>query len=134
MDSAQVQDEIPSDIDEMFAISEQMQDREAEEQGMQEDDVDEPVYEMTDFFPKKIKPSYEGVYEVKTKSWPFPHKSYFDGKDWRGYFGDTEDLGDIIKIQEWRGLAKKPLTEEEQDAILQSTLKELSEAFIQLED
>jgi len=136
MDSAQVQDEIPSDIDEMFAISEQMQDREAEEQGMQEDDdVDEPVYEMTDFFPKKIKPSYEGVYEVITKSWPFPHKAYWNGKEWRGYFGENEDIGgDELKITEWRGLAEKPLTEEEQDANLQSALKELSEAFIQLED
>ena len=136
MNSAEVQDDIPSDIDEMFAISEQMQDREAEEQGMQEDDdVDEPVYEMTDFFPKKIKPSYEGVYEVITKSWPFPHKAYWNGKEWRGYFGENEDIGgDELKITEWRGLAEKPLTEEEQDANLQSALKELSEAFIQLED
>jgi len=132
MNSAEVQDDIPSDIDEMFAISEQMQDREAEDE---EEYVPEPVYEMTDFFPKKIKPSYEGVYEVTTKAWPFPHKAYWNGKEWRDYFGENEDIGgDELKITEWRGLAEKPLTEEEQDAILQSALKELSEAFIQLED
>ena len=127
MNSAEVQDDIPSDIDEMFSISEQMQDREAED--ADEETFDEPVYEMTEWFSKKIKPSYEGIYEVKTKSWPFPHKSYFDGKEWRGYFGNSEDLGDIIKIQEWRGLAEKPRTEEERTNDLEAALEELKIEF-----
>jgi hypothetical protein len=133
MDSAQVQDEIPSDIDEMFSISEQMADRESEDDDTQtysDDEDDIQTYVMTDWFNKKIKPSYEGIYEVKTKAWPFPHKSYFDGTDWRGYFGNIEDLGDIIKVLEWRGLAENPEIEEEaSEDELQKALEELKAEF-----
>jgi hypothetical protein len=118
MNSAEVQESIPSDIDEMFCISEQMQDREVEDADsdwQEDDEVEdevEPIYEMTDWFSTTYTPQHKGVYEVKTKSWPFPHKAYFDGDDWRAYFGDEEDVGDPIVITEWRGLAENPQTEE----------------------
>jgi len=106
MDSSQVQDEIPTDIDEMFSISEQMQDREAEDdhEDWQEDDGEEGHAEveqhfvMTDWFNSGFKPQYKGVYEVKTDAWPFPHKMEWSGKKWKG----------DGKVTEWRGLAHDP--------------------------
>jgi Ferredoxin-like domain in Api92-like protein len=115
MDSEQVQDEIPSDIDEMFAISEQMADRESEEQGMQEDDDEEPTYETTDWFSFKIKPVHKGYYEVRTASWPFPHKVEWTGKKW---LTDNE-------ITDWRGI-----TEIQHQMIVE--LEKLKEEFDQL--
>ena len=119
MDSAQIQDEIPSDIDEMFSISEQMQDREAEEEfedevefESQDNDDDEdvdsgPQYEMTDWFEEKDKPVREGVYEVTTKEWPYPHKQYWNGTEWRQYYGEGQDIGgDKLKINQWRGITE----------------------------
>ena len=50
--------------------------------------------ELTDWFPKKIKPVYVGCYEVNMDSWPWPTLAEWDGKKW---------LTDI-KVREWRGL------------------------------
>jgi hypothetical protein len=108
LDSAQVQDEIPSDIDEMFSISEQMQDREAEddhEDWQDEEDDDgkeghadiEPEYETTDWFSFMIKPVRVGWYEVRTTAWPFPHKVEWTGSKW---LTDNE-------ITDWRGITEK---------------------------
>ena len=84
---------VPSDIDEMFGISERLADNEAE----QEDEEDtEPEYETTEWFPKKIKPVHIGTYEVKTEPWPFPMKAQWDGKGW--------NIPE--KVIEWRGITE----------------------------
>jgi hypothetical protein len=117
MDSAEVQDEIPSEIDEMFCISEQMQDREMED----DEEVDAeytPPLETTDWFSFIIKPVHKGLYEVKTLSWPFPQKAEWTGKKWK-MEGNNE-------ITEWRGI-----TEEEH---LRQSLTSLTEEFVALED
>jgi len=100
MDSAQVQDEIPSDIDEMFAISEQMADRESEEdhEDWQAEEDEEPEYEMTDWFSFLTKPVHLGFYEVRTTAWPFPQKVEWTGQKWL-----TDN-----KVTDWRGL-KSPV-------------------------
>jgi len=107
MDSSQVQDEIPSDIDEMFAISEMMQDRESEDdhedwQEDEDDEPDEPEYEMTEWFDVKTKPVHIGEYEVQYKeanSWPFPTRLTWTGKKWiNGLDEERKDVG------QWRGL------------------------------
>jgi hypothetical protein len=136
MSADEIDDQIPRDINDTYGIAEQKRSWEEENEEFEdEEESDEPEYEMTQWFSKKINPSYEGIYEVITKSWPFPHKAYFDGEDWRSFFGNPEDLGDIIKIKEWRGLAEKPQTEEELDAELQKALEELKLEFEkQLED
>ena len=126
MDSAQIQDEIPSDIDEMFSISEQMQDREVEEEFEDEDDedeVEEPEYEMTDWFDVKTKPVHLGAYEVQYKeanSWPFPTRLEWTGKKWMNGLGEErKDVG------QWRGL-----TENQYQMIVE--LEKLKEEFDKL--
>ena len=49
---------------------------------------------VTNWFPKKIKPVYAGFYEVNMDSWPWPTQVEWAGDRW---------LTDI-KIWEWRGL------------------------------
>jgi hypothetical protein len=129
MDSAQVQDEIPSDIDEMFAISEQMQDREAEDDHEDwqseedEEEVEEHTYDMTDWFDVKTKPVHLGVYEVeydKPNAWPFPSRLEWTGKKWINGQGEVrKDVG------RWRGL-----TESEHNLLV--GLEKLKEEFDQL--
>jgi len=120
MDSAEVQDEVPTDIDEMFCISELMQDREAEEDfDDEEGSADfQPQYETTDWFSVEYKPTMKGIYEVKTGSWPFPQKAEWTGKKWN-MEGDN-------KITEWRGI-----TEEEYN---RQQLTKLTEEFSALEE
>jgi len=121
MDSAAVQYEIPSEIDEMFNISEMMQERESEDdhedwQEDEDDEPDEPEYEMTEWFDVKTKPVHIGEYEVQYKeanSWPFPTRLTWTGKKWiNGLDEERKDVG------QWRGI-----TEAEHESLLK--LKEL---------
>jgi hypothetical protein len=109
MDSAAVQYEIPSEIDEMFNISEMMQERESEDdhedwQEDEDDEPDEPEYEMTEWFDVKTKPVHIGEYEVQYKeanSWPFPTRLTWTGKKWiNGLDEERKDVG------QWRGLTE----------------------------
>jgi hypothetical protein len=110
MDSYTFQDQVPSDIDDMFSISQQMQDRESEEEDDEviwEDDEDkeeEPEYEMTEWFDVKTKPVHLGLYEVLYKeanSWPFPSRLEWTGKKWINGQGEVrKDVG------KWRGLTQ----------------------------
>jgi len=109
LDSAAVQYEIPSDIDEMFSISERKQEWEAEneEDSDDEEEDEEPEYEMTDWFDSKNKPVREGVYEVKTKSWPFPHKAEWRKNKWYTFDMDGQEYtihSDVVS--EWRGITQ----------------------------
>jgi hypothetical protein len=66
--------------------------------------MDSIEYPMTEWFPKKIKPVYEGVYEVCAagkNGWK--HQAKWNGTVWLNTWGDEE-----IKIKEWRGLAVDP--------------------------
>jgi hypothetical protein len=122
LDSAAIQYELPSEIDELFGISERMQEWEAENEA-DEDDVlnddeedEEPEYEMTEWFDVKTKPVHIGEYEVQYKeanSWPFPTRLNWTGKKWMN--GQGEERADVGK---WRGL-----TEDEHESLLK--LKEL---------
>jgi hypothetical protein len=105
MNSETMKEELPSDLDEMFGLSERMADQEAEDEDEEDDEEDtEPNWELeygfTDWFPKKIKPVRTGIYEVSTDSWPFPQKCEWDGKKWNHLGG--------AKITQWRGLAVDP--------------------------
>jgi len=111
LDSAAIQYELPSEIDELFGISERMQEWEAENEA-DEDDVlnddeedeepEEPEYEMTEWFNVKTKPVHIGEYEVQYKeanSWPFPTRLNWTGKKWmNGQGEERKDVG------QWRGL------------------------------
>ena len=100
MNSDEVRESIPSDLDDMFNISGQMEDREAEdadEDNAEEDEVEfEASYETTDWFSFMIKPVHIGWYEVRTTAWPFPHKVEWTGSKW---LTDNE-------ITDWRGITQ----------------------------
>jgi hypothetical protein len=73
------------------------------------DDID---YEMTEWFPKKIKPVHVGQYMIKTagkNSWE--HRGLWTGTNWVNSWCESQDYNDpekIIKIKEWRGIAFDP--------------------------
>ena len=78
-------------------------------------DMDDIVYTMTDWFPKKIKPVREGIYMIKTagkNSWE--HQSRWTGTKWISAWAQPEDYetADEVKIKEWQGIAYNP---DEQD-------------------
>lgn len=58
--------------------------------------------ERTEWFPKKVKPTMIGRYEVKTKAWPYPNWCNWTGEKWERWEGDD------IKVTEWRGLVENP--------------------------
>ena len=118
MSADEIEETLPSKVDEMFNISQYQRDREDEED--EEDEIVEPKYEMTDWFPFKTKPVHKGVYEVRTVAWPFPHKVEWTGKKWL-----TEN-----EITDWRGLAK---SEEEREYDILQALEELKIEFENLE-
>jgi len=129
-----IRDNVPSDIDDIFGLSERMEDNEEESEDLFEEDEEDipklPEYEMTDWFDKKTKPFREGVYEVKTKSWPFPHKAEWRKKKWYTLDVDNQEYAihsDVVT--EWRGIAYDPVQKE---ADLMKALEELKEEFDKL--
>jgi len=132
MNSEQMKDQLPSDLDEMFGLSERMAEQEAEDDYEEEDeDIEddeedtEPNWELeygfTDWFPKKIKPVRVGTYQVITGTWPFPQFCEWSGKTW-------EHAGNS-KITQWRGLAVDPVAKQ---LDLEKALEELKEEFDRL--
>lgn len=67
--------------------------------------LDDINYTMTDWFPKKIAPAREGVYNIKTagKS-SYTHHAKWTGTKWTSTWNDEEE----IKIKEWQGIAYDP--------------------------
>ena len=108
MNSVEVQDEIPSDIDDMFCISELMQEREIEEEDVWNDDEEdeEPEYEMTEWFDVKTKPVHIGLYDIqydKPNAWPFPSRLKWTGEKWITDNGEERfDVGMWRGITEWQ--------------------------------
>lgn len=104
MDSAAIQYEIPSEIDEMFSISELMQEREIEEEDVWNDDEEdeEPEYEMTEWFDVKTKPVHIGLYDIqydKPNAWPFPSRLTWTGEKWM-----TDNGEERYDVGQWRGI------------------------------
>jgi hypothetical protein len=71
--------------------------------------MDDLEYEMTDWFPKKIKPVREGVYMVKTagKS-SYTYQCKWTGSRWISAWSEDVPETEEVKIKEWQGLAKDP--------------------------
>ena len=71
--------------------------------------MDDIVYEMTEWFPKKITPVREGNYNIKTtgkNSWT--HQAKWTGSRWISSWSDDVPETEEIKIKEWQGLAHDP--------------------------
>jgi len=66
--------------------------------------MDDIEYTMTDWFPKKVTPVREGVYNVKTAGKnSYTHHAKWTGEKWVNVWSDDE-----VKIKEWQGLASDP--------------------------
>jgi len=73
--------------------------------------MDDIEYEMTEWFPKKIKPARVGIYMVKTAGKnSYTYQCKWTGKKWVSSYIEEEDYAttDEVKIKEWQGLAKDP--------------------------
>jgi hypothetical protein len=74
--------------------------------------MDDITYEMTPWFPKKVKPVRTGNYAVKTAGrggWETQAK--WIGEKWVTCYTSEEDYNDPnyeVKVKEWRGLAQDP--------------------------
>jgi hypothetical protein len=67
--------------------------------------MDDIVYEMTDWFPKKTKPVREGVYMIRTSGKnSYTYQAKWTGEKWTSTWNDEDE----IKIKEWQGLAEDP--------------------------
>jgi len=97
--------------------------------------MDDIEYEMTEWFPKKVKPVHVGQYMIKTagkNSWE--HRGLWTGSNWVNSWTVEEDYDDpdkIIKIKEWRGLAQDPDAGTTEDRVmdLEDALEELKAEF-----
>jgi hypothetical protein len=79
--------------------------------------MDDIKYEMTEWFPKKIKPVRAGNYMIRTpgKS-SYAYQCHWTGTRWISTWGeDTPDTPEV-KIKEWQGLAADPDADVEWDA------------------
>ena len=73
--------------------------------------MDDIEYEMTEWFPKKVKPVREGLYRIKTPGkTPYTYQCKWTGSKWVSSYVDPEDFDttDEVKIKEWQGLAADP--------------------------
>jgi hypothetical protein len=71
--------------------------------------MDDIEYEMTEWFPKKVKPSREGIYMIKSPGKnSFAHQAKWTGTRWINSWSDDTPETEDLKIKEWQGLAKDP--------------------------
>jgi hypothetical protein len=71
--------------------------------------MDDIEYEMTEWFSKKIKPVYNGVYMVKTAGKnSYTYQAKWTGIRWISAWQEDTPETEEVKIKEWQGLAKDP--------------------------
>jgi hypothetical protein len=73
--------------------------------------ADSITYEMTDWFPGKVKPVREGVYMVRTAGKnSYTYQAKWTGSKWVNSYVEPEefDTAEAIKVKEWQGLASDP--------------------------
>ncbi len=76
-------------------------------------DSDDCTYEMTDWFPKKVNPVRNGIYEIDTgkkNKWPnhSATTARWTGTRWVPVWGDDTPDIEEVKIKQWRGIAHDP--------------------------
>jgi hypothetical protein len=97
--------------------------------------MDDIEYEMTEWFPKKIKPVRNGVYMVKTAGKnSYTYQARWTGARWISSWHDDVPENEEIKIKEWQGLTKDPDAnlDEQRVADLEAALEELKIEFEKL--
>jgi hypothetical protein len=75
-------------------------------------------YPMTAWFPKKIKPAYEGIYDIKTTGKnSYQYQAKWTGSRWIGTWNEDVSETEDLKIKEWRGLSIDPDTYSDWDPV-----------------
>ena len=87
--------------------------------------MDDIKYTMTPWFPKKVAPVREGVYNVKTAGKnSYQHTAKWTGIRWIRNWEDDVPATEELKIKEWQGIAYDPnehdLREELDNIILET--------------
>jgi hypothetical protein len=71
--------------------------------------MDDISYPMTEWFPKKVNPAYEGVYEIKTPGKnSYQHQGKWTGSRWISSWGEDTPETEELKVKEWRGISVDP--------------------------
>lgn len=75
--------------------------------------ADDCTYEMTEWFPKKVNPVREGIYEIQggdKKKWPYTDTTTarWTGTRWISLWADDSPETEEVKIKQWRGIAYDP--------------------------
>ena len=71
--------------------------------------MDDIAYPMTEWFPKKVNPAYEGVYEIKTPGKnSYQHQGKWTGSRWISSWGEDTPETEELKVKEWRGISVDP--------------------------
>lgn len=71
--------------------------------------MDDIQYEMTEWFPKKIKPVREGIYNIRTAGKnSYTHQAKWTGSRWISAWQEDGSGTEEIKIKEWQGIAYDP--------------------------
>ena len=76
-------------------------------------DHDDCTYEMTDWFPKKINPVREGIYQIQgsdKKKWPYTDitTARWTGSRWISVWAQDAPEAEEVKIKQWRGIVHDP--------------------------
>jgi hypothetical protein len=95
MNADQMEDSLPSWVEDEFGLISYTRDNEESEEEQEMFEF-EAQLEKTEWYPGKIKPVRGGLYEVKSKAWPWEHKDTWENGKWLS--GD--------KITEWRGITQ----------------------------
>jgi hypothetical protein len=94
--------------------------------------MDDINYEMTEWFPKRIKPVREGNYLVRTAGKnSYTHQCKWTGSRWISAWQEETPETEEIKIKEWQGLAQDPNANEPESDLMQA-LQKLKDEFEQL--
>jgi hypothetical protein len=80
--------------------------------------MDDIAYPMTEWFPKKITPVHEGLYDVNTPGKnSYQHQGKWTGSRWIGTWDEDVPETEDLKIKEWRGISVDPDTYSEWDPV-----------------
>jgi hypothetical protein len=114
LSASDIEDQLPTELDEMFYISGMQRDREDEyEEEEDKTKISISGYfleeDRTDWYKAKINPVRDGFYEVQTEGWPFPQLAHWIEGEW---FTENFETGEfdvgLNKITKWRGLNFDP--------------------------
>lgn len=129
MSADDMEEQLPTKLDEMFNIIQYKRDWEDENEELEDEENDELGLsanfrfnddQKTEWFRAKVKPVHEGLYEVKTKEWPFPQPAEWSNGLWYS-FGSLMEF----KPSEWRGLNQATHDILEEIADMKKTLSEM---------